>query len=415
MRPKTLDEVVGQTHLVGPGAPLRRLIEADRLPTSIFYGPPGTGKTTVARLAAAATGKRFVLLSAPSAGVAEVRAVVEEARRALGEEGRGTIVFLDELHRFSRAQQDSLLAPIEEGLIVLIGATAENPWFALSPPLASRASLWRFESLSDEGVTAVLARAAAALGVEVDDEALRRLAASVSGDARAALGTLEVAALLAEGRPLGSKEVRAARDMRMLAQGEDAHYDQASAFIKSLRGSDPDAALYWMARMLDAGEDPRFLARRMVILASEDVGLADPNALQVAVAAAEAVEVCGMPEAELCLAEAAVYLAVAPKSNSVTAALARAKEAVQGTKRAEVPAHLRDPRSAEAKGSSGNAAYRYPHDDPRGYVAQEYLPPGLAGSRLYRPGSHGVEPLLTKWLEERREPPEVGREDQVGT
>ncbi len=398
-RPRSLDEVVGQRHLLAPGAPLRRLIEADRLPTSVFHGPPGTGKTTVARLAALTTGKTFVQLSAPSAGVAEVRSVLDAAQRRLGEEGTGTILFLDELHRFSRSQQDSLLGPVEEGLVVLVGATAENPWFALSPPLASRASLWRFEPLADEEVEELSRRGLDLLGAEAEDGVLAALASSVGGDARAALGTLEVAVALSGGRRVGIAQVSAARDRRLLLQGGDAHYDQASALIKSVRGSDPDAGLYWLVRMLQGGEDPRFIARRLVILASEDVGLADPGALAIAVASARAVEICGMPEAELNLAEAVVYLAAAPKSNSVTAALARARRAVASGARSDVPGHLRDPRSGGGASEQAAAAYRYPHDDPRGYVEQDYLPAGVRGETYYVPSSHGAERELALRLE----------------
>ena len=315
LRPRTLDEVVGQRHLVGPGSPLRVLLERDRLGSAILWGPAGTGKTTLARLVAQASAKAFVPLSAVASGVKDVREELERARRRLGEQGRGTILFIDEVHRFNKAQQDVLLPAVEDGLVVLIGATTENPYFEVNAPLLSRSTLWRLEPLSDDDVAEVLRRGAALEGVRVDDEAMDALVASAGGDGRAALTTLEVAAALsvaqsAEASPeaspedspeaseppiVGLREVRAARSGRIFHQGADEHYDQISAFIKSVRGSDPDAGLYWLARMLEAGEDARFLARRLVILASEDVGLADPMALVVADAAARAVEFVGLP------------------------------------------------------------------------------------------------------------------------
>ncbi|HWE70772.1 MAG TPA: replication-associated recombination protein A, partial [Acidimicrobiales bacterium] len=318
LRPKTLDQIIGQQHLIGPGAPLRGLIESDRLTSAILWGPPGTGKTTLASVVAAVTAKHFVPLSAVSAGVKDVREVVEGARRSLGEQGRGTILFLDEVHRFNRAQQDALLPSVEEGLLVLIGATTENPFFQVNAPLLSRSTLWRLEPLSEEELAVVVARGADAEGGSVEPEAVAALVGLADGDARAVLTTLEVALALAGSRPVTIEDVERARHSRLQHYGEDAHYDQISAFIKSVRGSDPDAGLYWLARMLESGEDARFIARRLVILASEDIGEADPLALVVADAAARAVEFVGLPEAQLNLAQAVVHLATAPKSNRVT-------------------------------------------------------------------------------------------------
>ncbi|HUC37362.1 MAG TPA: replication-associated recombination protein A, partial [Acidimicrobiales bacterium] len=309
MRPGTLDEIVGQRHLLGPGAPLRVLIEQDRLTSAILWGAPGTGKTTLASVIARRSSKAFVQLSAVSAGVADARQAIEEARRRLGEHSQGTILFVDEVHRFNRTQQDALLPAVEEGLVVLVGATTENPYFSVNSPLLSRATLWRLEPLGDAEVRELLERALDREGCEADSEALDALVSVAEGDARAALGTLEIAMVLAEGRKITSGDVERARAGRLLHQGVDAHYDQASALIKSVRGSDVDAGLYWLARMLEGGEDPRFVARRLVILASEDVGMADPMALVVAEAAARAVEQVGLPEAQLNLAEAVVYLA----------------------------------------------------------------------------------------------------------
>ena len=355
LRPRTLDEVVGQRHLVAPGAPLRVLVEGDRLGSAILWGPPGTGKTTLARLLADATAKAFVPLSAVASGVKDVREALEAARRRLGEQGRGTILFVDEVHRFNKAQQDVLLPAVEEGLVVLVGATTENPYFEVNAPLMSRATLWRLEPLSTDELAAVVDRGLAAESAEADPEALAALVAAADGDARAALGTLELAVALAAARAelaagpdaasgpprVTLDDVSRARDGRLYHQGADEHYDQASALIKSIRGSDPDAGLYWLARMLDAGEDARFIARRLVILASEDVGMADPNALVVAEAAAGAVGLVGLPEASLNLAQAVVHLATAPKSNRVTVGLARARADVRAAgaqRRADPPA-----------------------------------------------------------------------------
>jgi putative ATPase len=402
MRPRTLDEVVGQRHLVAPGAPLRVLIEQDRLTSAILWGPPGTGKTTLAAIVAHTSSKAFVRLSAVSAGVGDVREAINEARRRLGEQGQGTILFIDEVHRFNRAQQDALLPAVEEGLIVLIGATTENPFFSVNSPLLSRATLWRLEPLDDAEVRELVTRALEREDVEASPEAITALVSIAEGDARSALGTLEVAITLAEGGAVDVDHVDRARAGRLLHQDADAHYDQVSALIKSIRGSDVDAGLYWLARMLEAGEDPRFLARRMVILASEDVGMADPMALVVADAAARAVEFVGLPEAQLNLAQCVVYLASAPKSNSVTTAIARAREDVRHGPGSAVPAHLRDRHYPGADQLGHGEGYVYPHDDPRGWVEQEYLPAAVVGNTYYQPGPHGAEGKLAEDLAERK-------------
>ncbi|HEY7948907.1 MAG TPA: replication-associated recombination protein A [Acidimicrobiales bacterium] len=410
MRPKTLDEVVGQRHLVAPGAPLRALVEQDRLTSAVLWGPPGTGKTTLASVIASVTAKAFVPLSAVNAGVADVRRAVEEARRRLGEQGQGTILFIDEVHRFNKAQQDALLPSVEEGLIVLIGATTENPFFSVNSPLLSRSTLWRLEPLADEDVAVVVRRALEAEGATATEEAVAALVSVADGDARAALGTLEVALALAGDAgetAVSVDDVGRARAGRLLHQGADSHYDQTSALIKAIRGSDPDAGLYWLARMLEAGEDARFIARRLVILASEDIGLADPLALVVADAAARAVEFVGLPEAQLNLAQAVVHLAAAPKSNRVTVALGRAREDVRTGPRGEVPAHLRDASYPGAQKLGHGKGYRYPHDDPRGWVAQDYRPAEVSDHVYYEPSDHGAEKALAERLRARRDGPDT--------
>jgi len=406
MRPRTLDDVVGQRHLVAPGAPLRALVEKDRLTSAILWGPPGTGKTTLASVIATVTAKAFVPLSAVNAGVADVRRAIEEARQRLGEQGQGTILFIDEVHRFNKSQQDALLPSVEDGLIVLIGATTENPFFSVNSPLLSRSTLWRLEALSDDDLAVVVRRALEVEGARATDEAVGALVSVADGDARAALGTLEVALALAGNAAVTVEDVGRARAGRLLHQGADSHYDQTSALIKAIRGSDPDAGLYWLARMLDAGEDARFIARRLVILASEDVGLADPLALVVADAAARAVEFVGLPEAQLNLAQAVIHLAAAPKSNSVIVALGRAQEDVRNGPRGEVPTHLRDAHYGGAQALGHGKGYRYPHDDPRGWVAQEYRPPEVADNVYYEPSTHGAEVALSERLRARRSAPD---------
>ena len=392
MRPRTLDEMVGQSHLLGEGKPLRSLIETDRLSSIILWGPPGTGKTTLARLVASATQRGFVALSAVTAGVKDVRETIDAARRRLAEHGQGTILFLDEVHRFNKSQQDALLPAVEEGVLTLIGATTENPFFEVNAPLLSRSTLFRLEPLSEADLDVILRRALAEEGGTALDEALSLIVNLVDGDARAALTTLEVAlALSGPSRVVTLEHVEAARQARALRYEEDDHYDIVSAFIKSIRGSDPDAGLYWLARMLAAGEDARFIARRLVILASEDVGMADSMGLIVADAAARAVEFVGLPEAQLNLAHAVVYLATAPKSNRAVVGLWRAQRDVQEKPAGAVPAHLRDSHYRSAKKIGHGKGYVYPHDDPRGWAPQDYLPEELAGSAYYEPGPHGAE------------------------
>ena len=407
MRPRTLDDIIGQQHLIGPGAPLRALIESDRLTSAILWGPPGTGKTTLASVVASATSKQFVPLSAVTAGVKDVRQVVDDARRLLGEQGRGTILFLDEVHRFNRSQQDALLPSVEEGLLVLIGATTENPFFEVNAPLLSRSTLWRLEPLSNEELAMVVARACDAEGATTEPDAVAALVGLADGDARAVLTTLEVALALAGDRPVTLEDVERARNSRLQHYGEDDHYDQVSAFIKSVRGSDPDAGLYWLARMLESGEDARFIARRLVILASEDIGEADPLALVVADAAARAVEFVGLPEAQLNLAQAVVHLACAPKSNRVTVALGRARHDVREGPRGEVPAHLRDAHYRSASTIGHGEGYVYPHDQPGAWVEQRYRPAELGDARYYEPSDRGHEAVvgerLAKW---RRDGPD---------
>ena len=409
LRPRTLDEMVGQEHLLGPDRPLRRLIEADRLTSVILWGPPGTGKTTLARLIAGVTAKSFETLSAVSAGVKDVREVVARARARLGEQGQGTILFLDEVHRFNKSQQDALLPHVEDGLLTLIGATTENPYFEVNAPLLSRSSLFRLYGLSPEAVRSLLHRGLEAEGATADDDALDHLVNRSDGDARTALNALEVAVALAGGAPRTATgtgtdagaaagppnvtlaEAEAALDARALRYERDDHYDVISAFIKAIRGSDPDAGLYWLARMLEAGEDARFIARRLVILASEDVGMADPMALVVADSAARAVEFVGLPEAQLNLAQAVVHLATAPKSNRVMQALGRAMEDVKNRPAGEVPAHLRSAAYYGARKLGHGTGYDYPHDDPRGWVPQTYRPPEIEGRVYYQPSAHGFE------------------------
>lgn len=420
MRPRRLEEVVGQRHLLAPGAALRRLIEADRISSTILWGPPGTGKTTLAEVIAHATQRHFERLSAVTAGVREVRAVIEAAEERLGQRGRGTIVFVDEIHRFSTSQQDALLPSVETGVVTLVGATTENPYFEVNAPLRSRSTLFRLEPLARGEVHELLTRALVVESAEAEPDALDAVASRCGGDARQALTTLEVACALARPGRVTVAHVDAALGVSAMRYGRDDHYDVVSALIKSIRGSDPDAGLFWLARMLEAGDDPRFVARRLVILASEDIGMADPQSLLVAVAAAQAVETVGMPEAQLTLAQAVVHLATAPKSNRVALGIWAAREEVRSGADLEVPSHLRDGHFGGARDVGHGVGYAYPHDDPRGWVPQRYLPEGLAPrqnerdgeGRYYRPGPHGAEVEVARRLRSLRERDERHEHDE---
>ncbi len=395
LRPRTLDELVGQRHVLGEGSALRLAIEEDRPPSMILFGPPGTGKTTLARIVAERTGAVFEELSAVSARVDDVRAVLARARDRLGGNGLRTILFIDEIHRFNKAQQDSVLHAVEDGLVTLIGATTENPYFEVNSALLSRCTVVELHALSEEELAEIVGRGAAELDVFVAPAVAALVASRAGGDARAALQILQLAEATArsEGGEITEEHVLDASRKRPLLYDRrgDQHYDFASAFIKSLRGGDPDAAVYYLAAMLEAGEDPRFVARRMVILASEDVGNADPSALSVAVAAAQALELVGLPEAQLNLAQAAIYLARAPKSNASAVAIWDARRDVREHGIARPPAMLRStghPEGARARGHG--EGYAYPHDDPVGFEAS-YLPEKLRGRRYYRPSGAGEE------------------------
>jgi putative ATPase len=410
MRPVTLDEFVGQQHFLGEGKLLRRLLKADRLSSVIFYGPPGTGKTTLARLLATASKRRFVQLSAVTSGVKELREVLEKAKDELAGGGLRTLLFIDEIHRFNKTQQDALLPDVEEGIVTLVGATTSNPFFAVNSALVSRSRIFQFESLSNEDIKSLLRRALAdkyrGLGdqaVRMHDDALQFLAESSDGDARRALSALEVGVLSSDERPLEFTRQLAEESVQRKAveydATGDAHYDAASALIKSIRGSDPDAALYWTARMLEAGEDVRFLCRRLVILASEDVGNADPHALPLAVATMQACEFVGLPECKLTLSQCVCYLACAPKSNAATIAIGEAIADVKEARLVPVPVHLRDTHYAGAKRLGHGQEYEYSHDAPDGIAAQDYL--GVE-REYYRPVPRGFEAELAQRLEKIR-------------
>jgi putative ATPase len=392
LRPATLDEFVGQQHVLGRGSALRTAIAEDRVASAIFYGPPGSGKTTLARIIAATTGAAFEELSAVSASVSDVRAVLARARERLGAHGQRTILFLDEIHRFNKAQQDALLPAVEEGLVTLIGATTENPYFEVNSALLSRVQLYELYPLEISDLERVIERGEAALGIELSSALRELIARRAGGDARGALNILELAAQTAAGAPITEEHVEDAARKRPLLydKGGDAHYDFISAFIKSMRGSDPDAAVYYLAAMLEGGEDPRFIARRMIVLASEDIGNADPRALLVAVAAAHAVEHVGLPEARLNLAQAAIYLARAPKSNASYVALKEATQDVREHGNVRPPDALRDASYPGAKKLGRGRGYVYPHDDPAGFDV-DYLPEELKGRTYYRPSGSGEE------------------------
>ena len=408
LRPRTLDEMVGQQHLVAPGAPLRVLIEADRLSSVIFWGPAGTGKTTLAEVVALTTKSAFERMSAVSAGVKDIREVVERAVVRLGQHSRSTIVFVDEIHRFSTSQQDALLPSVENGIITLIGATTENPFFEINSPLRSRSTLFRLEPLDAGAIRQLIDRGIEAEGVVAEEEAIALLVGRSAGDGRQALTALEVACALAKPDVLTVAHVHSALQVSALSYGRDDHYDVVSAFIKSIRGSNADAGLFWLARMLEAGDDPKFIARRLVILASEDVGLADPQALVIAVAAAQAVEHVGLPEAQLNLAQAVVYLAIAPKSNSVAKGIWSAREDIRRGVAVEVPAQFRDAHYTGAETLGHGSEYLYPHNDPRGWVEEEYLPNQdgatvIRQESYYRPSPHGWETEVARRMSEHSE------------
>jgi putative ATPase len=410
MRPRTLDEFAGQQHFLAEGKLLRRLLKSDRLGSVIFYGPPGTGKTTLARLLASESRSTFRQLSAVTSGVKDLREVLDEARDRLAASGGKTLLFVDEIHRFNKAQQDALLPDVEEGVVTLVGATTENPFFTVNSALVSRSRVFQFESLSEDDIKALIRRALAdrdrgfgAIDVQIDEDALGFLAKVSDGDARRALGALEVGVLSSDERPLRfTRELAAESVQRKAVQYDrdgDQHYDAASALIKSIRGSDPDAAIYWLARMLEGGEDVRFLARRLVILASEDVGNADPHALPLAVAAMQACEFVGLPECQLTLAQAAAYLACAPKSNAATLAIGEARADVREGRLLPVPVHLRDKHYAGAARLGHGKGYEYAHDHAGGVAAQDYL--GI-DREYYRPVDRGFEQELSRRLLEIR-------------
>jgi putative ATPase len=405
LRPRTLDDVVGQDHLVGPDKPLRRLVEQDRLTSAIFWGPPGTGKTTLALAVAGSTRRAFEQMSAVTAGVKDVREVIERARQRLGEHGRGTILFLDEIHRFSKSQQDALLPAVEDGTLTLIGATTENPFFEVNPPLRSRSTLFRLEPLDKTAIETLVHRGLAAEGTTASPDAIQHLVDRAAGDGRQVLTALEVACALATPGPVELHHVESALGTSALRYGRDDHYDVISAFIKSMRGSDPQAAVYYLARMLEAGEDARFIARRMIIFASEDIGMADPTALMVAVAAGHALEHVGLPEAQLNLSQAAIHMATAPKSNRAALAIWNARADVRDGAVGEVPPHLRDSHYQGAQTLGHGTGYDYPHDHPDGWVAQQYLPTEQADKRYYEPSDHGREQEVRERMERRRSGP----------
>lgn len=411
MRPRNLDEFVGQEHFLGEGKLLRRLLQADRLGSVIFYGPPGSGKTALAHVIAQHTHCVFRQLNAVAAGIKEVREILEEARAELADTSKRTILFVDELHRFNRSQQDVLLPDVEEGRIILIGATTQNPFFAINSPLLSRSQIFTFQALTREQIKTIVKRALAdperGLGnkqIRVAPEALDFLAEICDGDARRALSALEVGVLSADKEPIDfTLEVAQDSIQRKVMDFDptgDAHYDMASAFVKSMRGSDPDASIYWLARMLESGEDPRFIARRVVICASEDVGNADPQALVVAAAALQSVEFIGLPECQLPLAQAVTYIATAPKSNAATMAISKAREDVRSGRTLEVPKHLRDASYKGAKKFGHGDGYKYSHDFEGGHVEQEYLP---EARRYYEPVDRGFEAEIKRRIEELRQ------------
>ena len=413
LRPTTLEEVVGQQHIIGKDKLLYRAIKADKLSSVLFYGPPGTGKTTLAKVIAHTTSADFTQINATSAGKKDMEEVVQKAKEAQGMYGRKTILFIDEIHRFNKGQQDYLLPFVEDGTVILVGATTENPYFEVNPALISRSVIFELKSLTKEDIKILLLRAVTdenkgmgSYGAEIEEDALEFLADVSNGDARAALNAIELGVLTTERSGDGkihitldvASECIQKRVVRYDKNG-DNHYDTISAFIKSMRGSDPDAAVYYLARMLYAGEDIRFIARRIMICASEDVGMADPNALNVAVSAALAVERIGMPEAQIILSEAVTYVATAPKSNASCLAVEKAFETVKHTTTAPVPPHLQDSHYKGAKKLGRGLGYKYAHDYPMHYVKQQYLPDGLTEEKFYEPTENGYEKQVLAYMD----------------
>jgi len=413
MRPRTLDEFVGQDHIAGPGTWLRTAIETDQLSSVILYGPAGTGKSTLAHIIAHHTKAKFEKYSAVTSGVADIRRVIQQAQQRMKAQGQKTILFVDEIHRFNKAQQDAFLPFVEDGTITLIGSTTENPFFEINAPLVSRSRIFVFESLTPEQIGTIVDRTLAdkerglgRMNIDLISEARDHIINLANGDARAALNALEAAAQLA--REIGGRRVvtlalvedAAQRRALKYDKGGDEHYDVISAYIKSLRGGDPDAALYWLARMIAAGEDPRFIARRLVIQAAEDVGNADPMALVIATAAAHAVEYVGLPEAQIPLAQATAYVTTAPKSNASYLAIDRAMQDVRNRVVPRVPKHLRDANYPGAKQFGHGEGYQYPHDSPGHFVPQEYLPEGTKSRRYYEPTEQGYEKKIKARMEE---------------
>ena len=408
MRPRILDEFVGQEHILGEGKLLRRLIETDQLTSLIFWGPPGSGKTTLARIIAGATRAHFIFFSAILSGIKDIREIVKEAEDERKYRGTRTILFVDEIHRFNKSQQDAFLPYVEKGAFTIIGATTENPSFEVIAPLLSRCKVLVLEQLSDEAIQTILRRAAAdserglgRLGLAIDDEAIAFMAEQAQGDARIALNTLETAARLAKNGAIDLALAREAVQKKPLLydKGGEEHYNVISAFIKSMRGSDPDAALYWLARMIEAGEDPIFILRRMVILASEDIGNADPRALQMAVAALQGFQLVGLPEGRIIMAQAVTYLATAPKSNASYVGIDAALAEVRKSGTLPVPLHIRNAPTRLMKELGYHKGYRYAHDYEEGYVAQEHLPEKLKGRKFYDPAGHGYEKTIKERLE----------------
>ncbi len=414
MRPLSLDDVIGQEDIIGEGKLLHRAIKVDRIQSLIFYGPPGTGKTSLAQVIARQTESDFIKLNAVTSGVKDIRQVIETAKNNLNLHNNKTILFIDEIHRFNKSQQDALLPAVEEGIVIMIGATTENPYFEVNSPLLSRSRIFRLNPLSEDNIIEILNRALnnkdRGLGeydVRITEKEFKIIARLSEGDARTALNALELAVLTTpadqDGKININEEIIAESLQKKVLnydKGGDNHYDTISAFIKSMRGSDPDASLFWLAKMLEAGEDPKFIVRRVIVHAAEDVGLADPMALQVATAAAKAVEFVGMPEAQIPLAEAVLYIATAPKSNSVVSGIGSAMDFVRNNNTGTVPMHLRDAHYKGAKDLGHGEGYKYPHSYPGNFVIQNYLPEGLEDLKFYNPGKEGREGRMANYLKQ---------------